>query len=81
MVCMGTLSYGHSPPICMHLVYEFFIKALKILSISTNIDRPNVCDHLGPDILLVNNYINPITPYWFTFINYLHQYINSLMKN
>ena len=71
MFCMGTLSYGHSPPIYMHLVYEFFIKALKILSISTNIDRPNVCDPLSPNILLVTNYIDPITSYWLTFINYL----------
>ena len=40
-----------------------------------NIYRPYVCDPPGMYILLVNNSIDPITPYWSTFINYLDQYI------
>ena len=74
--CMGTLSCGHSPPIYIHLICEFFIKILIIISISTNIYRSSVCDPLGPDISLVNNFIDQITPYWSTFINYPHQHID-----
>ena len=54
---MGTSSYGHSIPIYGYLVHRFFIKALIIMSISTNIHRPYVCDLLGPYISLVNNSI------------------------
>ena len=38
-------------------------------------------DPLGPYISLVNNSIGPITSYWLTFINYLYQQIDQLMKN
>ena len=57
--------------------YEvFFIKTLIIMSISTNIHRPYVCDPLGPYISLVNNSIDQITPYWSTLINYPHPHID-----
>ena len=57
--------------------YEvFFIKTLIIMSISTNIYKPYVCDPLGPYISLVNNSINQITSYWSTLINYLHLHID-----
>ena len=46
------------------------------MSISTNIYKPYVCDPLGPYISLVNNYIDQVTPYWSTLINYLHPYID-----
>ena len=42
--CIGTLSCGRSPPIYTYLIWKFFIKILIILSISTNIHRPYVCD-------------------------------------
>ena len=58
--CMGTLSCRHSPLIYKLLVYKFFIKTLTIMSISTNIDIPYLCDPLGPYISLVNKYIDPI---------------------
>ena len=66
---MSSLSDGN-------LVCQFFIKTLTIVSISTNIHRPYVCDPLGLYILLVNNYIEPITPYWSTLINYLYHHID-----
>ena len=72
---MGTLSYGHSLPIYRHLVCRFLIKTLIIMSISTNIHKPYVCDLLSPYISLVNNSLGLITPYWSTFINYPHQHI------
>ena len=53
----------------------FFIKTLIIMSISTNIHKPYVCDPLGPYISLVNNCIGQITPYWSTLINYPHPHI------
>ena len=55
-----------------HLVWGFCIKTLIIISISTNIHKPYVCDPLGPYISLVNNSIDQRTPYWSTFINYPH---------
>ena len=54
----------------------FFIKTLIIMSISTNIHKPYVCDPLGPSISLVNNSIDQITPYWSTLINYPHPHID-----
>ena len=54
----------------------FFIKTLIIMSISTNIHKPYVCDPLGPYISLVNNYIDQITLYWSTLINYPHPHID-----
>ena len=79
---MGTSSCGRSSPIYRHLVCRFFfIKTLIIMSISTNIQRPYVCEYLGPYVSLVNNSIRPITPYWSTLINYPHQkYIDQLMS-
>ena len=62
-VCMGTSSFGHSRPIYRYLVYGFFVKNLIIMSISTNIHRPYVCDRLGPYISLFNNSIEKITLY------------------
>ena len=67
--CMGTLSCGHSPLIYGHLICVFFIKTFIIMSISTNIHTPYVCDPLGP-------YISQIIPYWSTLVNYSHQHIN-----
>ena len=60
---MGTLSCCHSPFIYTNFLYKFFIKSLIIMSISTNIQRPYVCDPLGLYISIVNNSIGPITPY------------------
>ena len=54
----------------------YFIKTLIIMSISTNIHRPYVCDPLGLYISLVNNYIDQITLYWSTLINYPHPHID-----
>ena len=71
---MGTLNCSHSPPIYRHLVCELFINNLMIMPIPMKIYR-HVCDPLSPYILLVNNFITPITPYWSSFINYLHQHI------
>ena len=73
---MSTLSCDHSPPIYRPLVCEFFIKTLIIMFISTNIHRSYVCDPLGPYISLVNNFIEQITLYWSTLINYPRQYID-----
>ena len=74
--CMGTLSCACSPPIYRLSVWGFFMKTLIIISISTNIYKPYVCDHLGPYISLVNNSIYQITPYWSNLINYLHPNID-----
>ena len=73
---MCTLSCGPSSPIYIHLVHESFIKSLIIMSISTNIHRPYVCNRLGSYISLVNNFIDPITLYWSTLINYLDENID-----
>ena len=54
----------------------FFIKTLIIMSISTNIHKPYVCDPQGPYISLVKNFIDQITPYWSTLINYLYPHID-----
>ena len=54
----------------------FSLKTLTIMSISTNIHRPYVCDPLGPYISLVNNSLEQITPYWLTLINYPHPHID-----
>ena len=51
------------------------------MSISTNIHRSYVYDPLGPYILLVNNSIEQITPYWSNLINYSHPHIDSLIKS
>ena len=66
--CMGTLSYGRSLSIYKNLVCGHSIQTIIIMSISTNIHRTYVCDPLGPYISLVNNFIDPITPYWSTLI-------------
>ena len=64
-------------PLIIDIWYEvFFIKTLIIVSISTNIHRPYVCDPLGLYISLVNNSIDQITPYWSTLINYPHPHID-----
>ena len=73
---MGTLSCGHSLPIYKNLVCRFYIKTLVIMSISTDIHRPYVCDHMCSYISLVNNSIGLITHYWSTIINYLYQHID-----
>ena len=73
---ISTFSCGCSSLIYRHLVQGFFIKTLIIMFITTNIHRPYVCDPLGPYILLCNNYIDPITPYWLTLVNYPHQHID-----
>ena len=78
---MSTFSYGRSLPIYRLLVCRIFIKTLIIISISTNIHRPYVCDHLGPYISLVNNSIDQIKPYWSTLINYPHQHIDYLIND
>ena len=74
--CIDSFNCGHSLPIYKHLVCGFFIKTLIKMSISTNIHRLYMCNPLGPYITLVNNSMDPITPYWSTFINYLCQHIN-----
>ena len=76
MACMGTLICSRSPPTYRHLVLGFFIKTFIIMSISTNIHRPYVCDPLGPYISLINHSIDQITPYWLTLINYLYPHID-----
>ena len=64
-------------PLFIDIWYEvFLIKTLIIMSISTNIYKPFVCDHLGLYISLVNNFIDQITPYWSTLINYPHPHID-----
>ena len=70
---MSTLSSGCSPPIYRHLVCKCFIKILIIMFIYTNIYKPYVCDPLGLSLLLVNNSIDLITPYWSSFIYCLYQ--------
>ena len=55
---MGTLSCDRSSPIYRHLACEFFIQTLIIISISTNIHGPYVCDPLSPYISLGNNFID-----------------------
>ena len=45
------------------------------MSISTDIDRPY--DY----ILLINNSIDQITPYWSTLTNYTYQHIDYLIKD
>ena len=56
---------------------NFFIKTLIIMSISSNIYRPNVCDPLCSYISLINNSIDLMTPYWFTLsIMYANIWIN-----
>ena len=57
---MGTLSFRRSPPIYRHLVGVFLEKNVIIMSISTNIYGPYVCDPVGPYFSLVNNYIDQI---------------------
>ena len=69
---VGTLSCGHFLLIYRNLVYELFTMTLIIIYISTNIDRPYMCDHLGPYISLVYKSVDPMIPYWSIFINYLH---------
>ena len=54
----------------------FFIKTVIIMSISTAIYKPYVCDPLGPYISLVNKSTDQITPYWSTLINYPHPHID-----
>ena len=73
---MGTLSCDRSPPIYKYFLHRFFIKTLIIMSISTNIPRPYVCDPFGPYISLVNNYLDNIISYWLTLMNYPHQHID-----
>ena len=63
---MGTLSCGHSLPIDRHLVCDFFIKPLIVMSIFINIHRPYVCDLLGPCFSLVNNILLVNLNYLFT---------------
>ena len=75
-VFMGNLSCGHFTLICRHLVCSFSYKNFIIISMSANIYRPYVCDILGLYIALSNYSIEPITPYWSTSINYLHQHID-----
>ena len=57
---MGTLSYCCSIIIYRHYICRFFTKILIIMSISTNIYRPYVCDPLGPYISLVNKSVDLI---------------------
>ena len=76
MAYLITLSCDRSTPIYRRLVCKIFIKTLIIMSISTNIHRPYVCDPLGPYISLVKNSIGQITPYWSTLINYPHEHID-----
>ena len=78
---MGTLSCAQSPPVHRHLVYQFFIKTLIIMSKSINIYEPYMYDPLGLYISLVNNSMDTIILYWSTFINYLHQHIYYLIKD
>ena len=60
---MCPLIYGCSALIYKHLVGEFFIRPLIVMSISTNIHRPSVCDSLELYISLVNKSIELITLY------------------
>ena len=64
-------------PLFIDIWYEvFYHKTLIIMSMSTNIYRPYVCDPLSPYISLVNNSIDQITPYCSTLINYPHPLID-----
>ena len=64
-------------PLFIDISYEFFfIKTLIVMSISTNIHKPYLCDPLGPYISLVNNSMDQITPYWSNLINYPHPLID-----
>ena len=74
-LALTPLVCGRSPLIYRHLIYRSFIKILIIMSISTNIHRPYVCDPLSPYISLVHNSIDQITSYWPTLINYPFQHI------
>ena len=75
--CMGTLSCGRSSPIYRYLVCRFFIKkSLIIMYISNNMDRPYVCDPLGPYISLFKKFIDQITSYCTTLLNYLNQHLD-----
>ena len=52
---------------------KFFTKTLTIMSISTDVYSPYVCDPLGPYITQVNDSINPITligPYQLNISTY-----------
>ena len=60
---MGTLRWGHSPPIYRHLVCELFIKILINMSLSINVYKSYVYDHLSLYISLVNNSVDPKKPY------------------
>ena len=61
---------------------DFFItKMLIIMSLSTHIHTPYVCDPLGQYMSLVNNSIDQITLYWSILINYPHQNIDKLIKD
>ena len=75
------MSCDDSRLIYKHWVCGFFIKPIIIIFISINIHRPYKCDPLGPYISLVNNFIDPITPYCSTLIYYLHQHIDLLIKD
>ena len=59
-VCINTLRCGYFSFIYRHWVSEFLIKALTIMSISTNIYRPYVYDPLSLPISVVNYSINLI---------------------
>ena len=74
MSCLGG-NGGHTPP---YLVCKFVINTLIIISISTNIHRPDVCDPLSSYISLVNKSIGLITPHWSSFINYPHRTYNLI---
>ena len=74
-VFMGTFSCCYCLPIFRHRVFKFFTKPLSVLSISTKyVQRPFVCDPLGPNIFLVNNSIDPII-YIVNLINHFYQHI------
>ena len=78
---MSTLGCGRFPPIYRYLVCGFFIRTFILMFIFTNIHRPYVYDHLGPYISLINTFIDQITPYWSTLINYPHQHIDYLIND
>ena len=67
---MGTLNCGHFFFIYRHLVCELCIKTIITIFISidliggTNVHRPYRCDHISLYMILVNNSIDLITPYW-----------------
>ena len=49
-----------------HWVCEHFMKTL--MSMSTNVHRPYVYDHVGLYISLVSNFIDLIISYWSTIL-------------